>query len=283
MRSFKMLSALAALTLVATGLNAQEQRSTPQPRKGSAENSLVGISLFDTGLKVVTMYGSPDEIQALTLGGAGGAGPQSGGPSGGGPAGGNNAGGGGGGAAAPQTGPEAQFSVPIRPTDPMPGFIGTPFRQGQLAPPAKSPPPGGGGGGNTADPGEGGGRGGPPAAGGGGGGGGGGTGTRVVYTRWVYHRGSSHYGFVLDKFNRVVQIEALGVNDSRVRTKRGIKFASTFSDIIKKYNAPDGYEINGDQVIVRYLVLDRVAFRLSKLRPEGKHCVTGIVVAAGKT
>ncbi len=282
MRSFKMLSALAAMTLVATGLNAQDQRSTPQPRKGSAENSLVGISLFDTGLKVVTMYGSPDEIQALTIGGAGGAGPQAGGDGGRGGPGGGGTGGGGGSAAAPSSAapPPERSSIPILPNQPMPGFIGTPF--GQAAP---APVPGGrgGGGGQAAPPsaeapGGDGGRGGAAP-----GGGGGGAGTRVTYTRWVYHRGSSHYGFILDKFNRVVQIEALGVHDSRVRTKRGIKFASTFSDIIKKYNAPDGYEINGDQVVVRYLVLDRVAFRLSKLRPEGKHCVTGIVVAAGKT
>lgn len=273
-----MLSALAAITLVASGLNAQDNRTTPQPRRGNAENSLVGISLFDTGLKVVTMYGSPDEIQALSIGG-GGAGPSGGGDGGrGGPGGGGGNPASGGSDAAPDLVGPTGFTIPVRETDPMPGFIGTPFNQAGPAPVPGSRGPGGAP--TPPGPGGDGGRGGAAP---GGGGGGGGAAARVVYTRWVYHRGSSHYGFILDKFNRVVQIEALGVNDGKVRTKRGIKFGSNFSDIIKKYNAPDGYEINGNQIVVRYLVLDRVAFRLSKLTPDGKHCVTGVVVAAGKT
>ena len=112
---------------------------------------------------------------------------------------------------------------------------------------------------------------------------GGGTDGRILYTRWVYNRSGSKYGFVLDKSNRVVQIEAIGLTNAKVKTRRGIGFGSTFAQLIKKYNAPDGYEISGDNVVVRFLVKNKVAFRLSRLGPNKPQVVTGIVVAAGKT
>ena len=119
--------------------------------------------------------------------------------------------------------------------------------------------------------------------GGGGGIGGGAVGAdRVLFTRWVYRVGSSRYAFVLDKYNRIVQIEAMGLSDRKVSTSQGIKFGSTFADIITAYNVPDAYEISGDTIVMRYLVRDHVAFRLSRLKPGGPHKVTGIVVAAGK-
>ena len=116
-----------------------------------------------------------------------------------------------------------------------------------------------------------------------GGGAAGGADDRILFTRWVYNQGASRYAFVMDKFNRVVQIEAIGMSDSKVRTSRGIKFGSTFADVIKAYNAPDAYEITGDNIVVRYLVRDHVAFRLAKLKAKDVHRVTGIVVAAGKS
>lgn len=133
------------------------------------------------------------------------------------------------------------------------------------------------------------GRGAPGGPGGGpggnGGGAGGGTATSGDFTRWVYTKSGSKFGFVLDKFNRVVQIEAIGLQNSRVRTRRGIGFGSTFSQVMKAYgvsSAPDGYETAGDQVTVKWLTRQRVAFRLTKLGAKQAHVVTGIVVAAGK-
>jgi hypothetical protein len=111
----------------------------------------------------------------------------------------------------------------------------------------------------------------------------GGSSGRILYTRWVYNRSGSKYGFVLDKSNRVVQIEAIGLANAKVRTSRGVGFGSTFAQLIKKYSSPDGYEINGDNVVVRFLVKNKVAFRLSRLGPNRPQVVTGIVVAAGKT
>lgn len=101
-------------------------------------------------------------------------------------------------------------------------------------------------------------------------------------TRWVYNRGMARYAFILDKFNRVIQIEAVGMNDSKVRTSKGVKFGSSFGSIIRTYKAPDGYEISGSNIVMRYLIMDRVAFRLQKVDPKKPHVVTGIVVAAGK-
>jgi len=127
----------------------------------------------------------------------------------------------------------------------------------------------------------------PGGAGGRGGSGGGapapaGTGERVTYTRWVYNRGGSKYGFIIDKANRVVQIEAVGLQNNKVKTKQGLGFGATFAQIIKKYGDPDGYEIAGDNVMVKYLTRKKVAFRLSRLGEKKPQVVTGIVVAAAK-
>ncbi len=165
------------------------------------------------------------------------------------------------------------------------GLIGDPFSMGNTdtiyqAAVAPSPPEEGGGAAS-------GGRGGPGApagrGGGGGGVGGGGGGDRVILTRWIYNRKGSRYAFVLDKFNRVLQIEALGLSNASVRTRRGTTFGATFSSVIQKYRQPDAYEVNGDNFVVRFLVRDRVAFRFSRIDPKKPHVVTGIVVAAGKS
>lgn len=235
----------------------------------------MGIKLYDTGLRLVSIYGSPDDIQAVSFGGgavgpAGGAGGAGG--RGAGPGGVPGAPGGGG-----KNGPMGMEAFDF-------SFGTTLLRQGStgsgdlMMDPNFGKPPGGGGQGVGA---------GPTGAGGGAGPGlgGGGTGTaeKVVYTRWVYKRAGSQYGFILDKFNRVVQIEAIGLSNPKVRTSTGLGFGSSFASLIKTYGAPDGYELMGDNLVVRYLIRNKVAFRLSRLGPDKPHVVTGVVVAAGKT
>jgi hypothetical protein len=217
-------------------------------------------------MTLIELFGSPDDVQPLSIGGGGvGPGGGFGGDSSGASPGNVGGGGGGGGDTA------------------MRGMLGDPFGQGlNQARPGAVPGAGGGGGGGGQGLGVPGRGGAAPGAGGGG------TAAntdaqRVVYTRWVYKRGSSRYAFVVDKFNRVVQIEAIGMSDGRVNTSRGIRFGSTFASIIKAYNVPDAYEISGDSIVVRYLVRDHVAFKLSRLKADEPHRVTGIVVAAGKS
>jgi hypothetical protein len=275
--SYKFIGFVACTGLVLLA-GAQQDRNVPQEREGKpAETKLVGVSILDPGLSLLERFGSPDEIQPLTIGGGGV------GPGGGfGAAGGRPAGGGG-----PQVGGmEAQPGPPgvvgVHGGTGI-GMLGDPFGQqtATLVPPGAENKGGtGAGGGRTGALGGGSG----PAAGGGGGVGGGlgSPGVRVLYTRWVYRQGSSRYAFVVDKFNRVIQIEAIGLNDSKVGTSRGIRFGSEFADVISAYNVPDAYEISGDTIVVRYLVRDHVAFRLSRLRAKDAHRVTGIVVAAGK-
>lgn len=274
----KPIALVALVSLYGAGAVAvSAQQSTPQPHRGNAENALIGVALFDTGAKVISKYGSPDEIQALSIGGAGntggtGGGGASTGPGAAGAAGGGRRGGGGGGGV-----PQADVNA----------WVGDPFSdtiwQSKDGPPVMQGGEAAGSGGRSS-------AGGPPggAPGGRDGGGvGGGTASGgqnqvTVYTRWIYKRNGSRHAFVFDKFNRVVQIESIGMSNKSVRTKRGITFGSTFGQVIKAYNAPDGYEINGDNIVAKFLVRDRVAFRLSKLKADGVHVVTGIVVAAGK-
>lgn len=278
-----MKKALIGTTIAVMALGSAmviAQNQTPQARRGTAENRLVGISLYDTGAKLVSTYGSPDEIQALTPGGGAAAG--------GGGGGGTGRGGGGGGGASSGAATEAPPAASLGDGD---GFalVGDPFGSGKEwrqqggssvgAPVSAGDGPGGGGG-------DDGGRGGAPSGRGGGGGGaagGGGNSGKVIFTRWVYKRSGSRYSFVLDKFNRVIQIEAIGMKNGNVKTRRGITFGSSFSSLIKAYNAPDSYEVNGDSLVVRFLVRDRVAFRLNRLYKDKPQVVTGVVVAAGKT
>lgn len=286
----------------------------PVVKKIGAENGLVGIHLYDSGLTLLKKYGNPIDIQGVSVGGqAAGPGSGFGGPAGGpmgsmgpmgpggmrggaGPMGPSGAGGGGGGMAPAlsdlKIDPETLLYAP-------PGAGSSGGNQGGGAPAGGMQAPGMGGSAAGAPPGMMGGPGGPPGMMGGMGGypgmmGPGGAGApagsnmgsgfsgRTVFTRWVYNRPSSRYAFILDKFNRVVQIEAIGLQDSKVRTARGIGFGAQFKQIITAYGAPDAYEISGNSLVIRYLVKHKVAFRLNRLGENKPHVVTGIVVAAGK-
>jgi hypothetical protein len=114
------------------------------------------------------------------------------------------------------------------------------------------------------------------------GGGGGGAAVTATFTRWIYNRSGSKYGFVIDNKGRVVQIEAMGITNPRVKTSKGISFGDTFAEVIKKYQTPDGYDISGDTVMARFLTRSKVAFQFSRLAANKPQVVTGIVVAAGK-
>jgi len=267
--------------------------ATAGAAKSKAENGLLGIKLYDSGTRVISIYGTPDQIDAVNIGGgAAGSGSPFGGPGGGlgGPPGGGRGFGG-----PPGMGGKGGMG----PGAASPGLDNGPFSFGnsllaQGLPPGLSGSDAGGGGGGRPPSGAGmppgmrggppGGFGGPPGMGGGSGAprGNGGAAESATYTRWIYHRNGSQYGFVFDKFNHVVQIEAIGLQNSKVKTSRGIGFGSTFAQIIKNYQAPDGYEISGDNVLVKYLSKAKVAFRLSRLGDKQPQVVTGVVVAAAK-
>jgi hypothetical protein len=276
----------AAMAVLSVAAIAGQGKPVAKVVKGG-EHSLVGINLYDSGTRVISIYGNPSEIQAVSFGGGsigpsgGGGAPVGGGRGGGGPMapGGGKGGGGAVGAGDAFHGDEFGFGNDVyfqKGGSGAPDVSGPPGGQGGFGPPPGAVPPGAGrpGGGPVGPSGAGGG--GTPSMGGG-------SGEKILYTRWVYRRGPSKYGFILDKYNRVVQVEAIGLNDPKVRTSKGIKFGSTFADVMNKYQTPDGYEINGDSIVLRYLVRNKVAFRLSRLAEKKPHVVTGVVVAGGKT
>lgn len=246
---------VAAMSVAAVG--------SAQVRKSNAETRLVGINLYDPGTKVISMYGSPLEIQAV--GGGGSTGPVGAGGGGGGVS-------GGGGPRGPVGKGSAASAI-----DSHRDLTDFGNELLQMGPGGDELTPNRGG-----DGGERGGRGGGGMGLPGGGGGGGSTMSGIQFTRWVYKRGNSKYGFVLDKSNRVVQIEAIGLNDGRVSTRKGVRFGSTFGTLVKTYGAPDGYEISGNSMVVRFLINNKVAFRMNRLGKDQVHRVTGIVVSAGK-
>jgi len=264
---------VSALAIVATSVTATGQSNT----KTRAENGLVGVKLFDNGAKLIAMFGNPMDIQPVGVGGA------AVGPTGG--------AGGAGGAGAPAAGGRVSNSgsggavaTPNvnRPFNPFDTSFGNEMlfqgMKGGVGP--EGDDEGAARGGPRI-----GGQGGAPRGGGGGNANIGGTGTnadRILFTRWIYKRGNSRYAFVLDKTSKVVQIEALGLSDAKVRTFRGATFGATFGDIVKKYGAPEGYEISGNTIVMRYLIGSKVAFRLNRLGKDQPHKVTGVVVSGGK-
>lgn len=273
--------AVCAVATLAVSLTAIGQTRRAAPSR--AETGLVGVKLYDQGTKLIGMFGNPLEIQGVGVGGSsigptggGGSNPE-GGSRGGARSGG---GGGGGGATSSSRGPTMDSNRPFEGGFSFGNEVLNWQGRGGTAPEDElsvNPNAGGSRGGPRS-----GGGGGGAAAPGGGGGAAGGSGERVLFTRWVYKRGNSKYGFILDKSNRVIQIEALGLKDSRVRTARGVSFGATFGDLIRKYGAPEGYEIGGDTLVVRFLINSKVAFRLNRLGKDQPHRVTGIVVSGGK-
>jgi len=265
---------LICTALMATAFAVLVAPSGAQTIRSQGESGLVGVKLYDSGLRLLQLYGDPDEI--LPLGatsasggpGGGGGGGKFGGGGGGGKLGGAGGGGGGGAGAA---GGGASLNTPFD--------FGDQIFQGQATPDFQAGA--GGDGGDT--PQQRGGKFGGAGAGGGGGLGTVGSAPAQSYLRWVYNRDGCRYSFILDKNDRVVQIEAIGLINTKVRTRKGIGFGNTFKDVMEAYQLPEGYQINGDTIIMRYLTRDKVAFRLNRLGPKKPHVVTAIVVAAGKT
>jgi len=294
----KGFTLVAVIALSSVFVASIADAGTPQKKKSSGgysgpETGLLGVKLFDSGLRVISLYGNPDSIttvggSANSAGGGGQGGPPGG--FGGPPSAAGSAGGGGGGGA-------ARGAENFIPGDLIPGGgFG-----GSLPDLQKGSGGFSGGAGDSAPaPGQGQsqGRGGPPSAagaagggapggsGGGAGGAGNGATESAVFTRWSYVRNGCKLGFVVDKFNRVIQIEAIGLQNQRIKTRRGVGFGSSFSQVMKSYATstvdPDGYDISGNNFTIRFLTRNRVAFRLSQLSTKKSHVVTGIVVAAGK-
>lgn len=221
----------------------------------AAESGLMGIKLYDTGVDVVKKFGSPTDIEAITFegqqtGGGGGGGGGTGG-------GGGFSGGGGAGGQTAEARLPGQFTVPPLGMNQMGGIV----------------PPGMGPDGR------------PSGSGGGGGAGGGGTTGNITtqYVRWIYRRGAgSSINFVLNKFNKVVQIEIIGISNSAARTTKGITLGTSMASVIQKYGDPDGYDIGTDYFMVRFLRSHNVAFRFARENANTPYRCTGIVVSAGQ-
>lgn len=224
--------------------------------QNKAESRLAGIRLYDSGVDVVRKLGSPTDVIAITFNT------------------GNN-GGGGGMAAGGGGGSRGGFApAPMGGGPGSSNFIVPPLSFDQVRKNV-----GGGGGGQGGPTPVGG-----PAPVGGRGGGGGTTGvTDTQYVRWVYRRANGgSLNVVLNKFNKVVQIEAIGIANKNIRTARGVTLGSSLATVIKQYHNPDAYEVGDNYFMVRFLQTFKVAFRLTRESAKSPYVVTGIVVSAGK-
>ncbi len=252
-------------------------------KQSGAEIGLLGIKLYDKFQVLIQRFGSPDELLAVSIGTSttGGA-PTGGAPGGmGGPGGGGQGGpgmpggkgkGGGGGSAMGA----ADWDVPF--------FGGQSLRQKGVGG-SQAPGVGGDGGQRGGPPSGFGGPGGPPPGFSGGGGAPSGQSQSsglVELTRYVYNRNNNKYGFIVNKFGQIVQIEVVGLENKAVHTRKGITLGSNFAQVIRSYQTPDAYEISGDNVVLRYLSRNKLAFRLTRLGPKKPQVVTGIVIAAAK-
>lgn len=293
-KGFKIVTAITLSTaLVASFADAGTSQKKSSGSYSGPETGLLGVKLYDSGLRVISLYGNPDSISTVNAGTTSSA-PGGGGPPGGFGGSGSRGGGGGGGGrptpGVPGAGASSGADKSTFPNGLIPGTFGDPIPDMQSGGSPQLAPPGPGGGS------QGGGRGpvgpsgpggspGVPGRGGAGGAGGGSASESTLFTRWSYTRNGCKLAFVIDKFDRVIQIEAIGLQNARIKTRRGVGFGSTFSQVMKAYAStiePDGYDISGNNFTIRFLTRQRVAFRLSQLSNKKAHVVTGIVVAAGK-
>ena len=67
MKTSNVLLALAVCSGLAILAVAQESQPQDRPSK-PAETKLVGVNILDTGMSILSRFGSPDQIQALTVG-----------------------------------------------------------------------------------------------------------------------------------------------------------------------------------------------------------------------
>ncbi|MBS1717904.1 MAG: hypothetical protein JSS72_09260 [Armatimonadetes bacterium] len=235
-------------------------------RPSQAETGLVGVNMYDGAFKLLRLFGPPDDI--LPMGASSATGPAVGGGGGGG--GGGNAGGpppggggGGGGAPGPQRARKSDaggggFFGPDGGDTPEHILSGGSFTKQEGT--GSNPKTGSSDGEVRQTP----------------------ITARPFFIRWIYKRGGAKYAFLLDRFERVIQIEAIGLENKKVKTRKGMGFGNTYVDLLKTYGTPDSYEIGGNQIIMRYLLKNKVVFRLNRLGVDKPHVVTGIIVAAGK-
>ena len=294
------LSSVFVASIADAGTMQKKKKSTTHKKSSGhavsgPETGLLGIKLYDSGLRVISVYGSPDSITTV----GGGANAAGGGGNGAPPGGFGGPGGPGGAPGGSGSGGSNRGADQFRPGDLVPGggfdgplpdlqkggggFAGGGGAGSSPPAPGQGRGPSGSGGPGTSGPGGAG----PGGPGGAGPGGAGGTATEAaVFTRWTYNRNGCKLGFVIDKFDRVIQIEAIGLQNQRISTRRGIGFGSSFASVMKAYASsqvdPDGYDISGNNFTIRFLTRQRVAFRLTQLSTKKAHVVTGIVVAAGK-
>jgi hypothetical protein len=92
----------------------------------------------------------------------------------------------------------------------------------------------------------------------------------------VYEKGNGNtYEFVLSTSGSVVQITALGYSDPIAKTIKGIRFGSTYTQLLNHYGYPESQnESDGGVRVVDYAKRAHVAFELLNNQ------VVGIVVAA---
>ena len=80
---------------------------------------------------------------------------------------------------------------------------------------------------------------------------------------WIYRFSQNRtLEFIIDPEGRVLQITAVGVEWSGLRTAKGVVLGSTYKQVIMAYGFPESHEKSGIELVTRYADSDRVAFTL---------------------
>jgi hypothetical protein len=294
LRAYGIVAAGLLTALTTSGISAQtpETPETPETPKGHPELSLLGIRLLGTFSDVLRKFGQPNEIQpgepVVTGQGQGTAAPgmMGGGRPGGYPGMSGGPGMMGGGRPGMTGSPGSMGGRPGLPgmSGGPPGMSGYPGMMGGGGRPGMSGSPGsmggypGMGGGRPGMSGSPGSMGGYPGMGGANGANGANNNadsTDAGETTWWYHfpQKGLHYSFLFNKEGRVIQIQAYGSKpDPKLvvpRTAQGITLGSDLGQIIKRYGWSNDGEHDGDYVVLRYGVRNRVAFQTRRNKVLG--------------
>ncbi len=105
-------------------------------------------------------------------------------------------------------------------------------------------------------------------------------GTDFNFTRWTFQRKSSRYSFVLNPNGEILLIEAQGLEDSKVQTKKNITLGDLFSKAIAQYGNPDKYTKIKNNLLVNYQNKYGLVLGITKENHSSKYLISQIIISA---
>lgn len=85
--------------------------------------------------------------------------------------------------------------------------------------------------------------------------------------------------FIINPDGRIMQIAAFGTDWPTLKTSKGIALGvSTYKDLLGKYGFPEGQDVSGNNLVMRYVNKHRVIFTLLGMPGKMPYTVVGVTI-----